>query len=172
MSKYLSGKIYKIISDECEQIYIGSTCEELDKRFDGHMRHYTSYLAGKYNYVSSFDILRFEDARIELIELYSCNSKAELEKKEGEHVRNNNCVNMRIPGRSKSEYRVDNRERLSTEEKKYYQKNIEKINERLECCCGKFTTRQNASQHRKSKFHINFIDRFAINGITFELFSR
>ena len=30
---------------------------------------------------------------IELVENYPCNSKEELEKKEGEYIKNNECVN-------------------------------------------------------------------------------
>jgi hypothetical protein len=34
----------------------------------------------------------------------------ELERREGEHIRNNNCINKMVSGRTQKEWREDNKE--------------------------------------------------------------
>lgn len=80
---YKNGKIYAIRSYQTEEIYIGSTTQTLTKRLSSHKR----------NICNSKLILQYPDAYIELIENFPCNSKEELNRKEGEHIRANNCVN-------------------------------------------------------------------------------
>ena len=58
-----------------------------------------------------------ENCKIELIEYYKCDTLQELRKREGEHIRNNECVNKNIAGRTKKEYNIDNKERVRENEK-------------------------------------------------------
>ncbi len=58
MPDYSKSKIYKIIDKSNNDIYIGSTVIELDKRLNKHIRDYNRYLNGKMNFISSFDILK------------------------------------------------------------------------------------------------------------------
>ena len=69
MVNYSNGKIYKIISDQTDLIYIGSTTQQLSKRKQRHKSNKDC---------SSKEILQYEDARIILIEMFSCNCKEEL----------------------------------------------------------------------------------------------
>ncbi|ARF12390.1 hypothetical protein Klosneuvirus_5_60 [Klosneuvirus KNV1] len=78
MTSYQHGKIYKITSDETEQIYIGSTIQPLHKRLIQHRNKYKRYKNGTYHYLSSFEIVNYDDAVIILIENYPCNTKEEL----------------------------------------------------------------------------------------------
>ena len=64
---------------------------------------------------------------IELLENYPCENKEELLKKEGEHIRNNDCVNKRIAGRTNKEWREDNKKHLKEYAKEYCENNREKI---------------------------------------------
>ena len=61
------GRIYKIVSSECDSVYIGSTTQQLNARFTCHKSHYKKYVDGTYHYVTSFEILKFADAKIELV---------------------------------------------------------------------------------------------------------
>lgn len=91
MVNYELGKIYTIRSSETVGVYVGSTCQSLAVRFGGHKAVYK-----KNNDISSRHIFNygFENAYIELLENYPCNSKEELLKREGEHIRMmENCVN-------------------------------------------------------------------------------
>ena len=40
-----------------------------------------------------------ENCKIALVELFPCASKMELERKEGEYIKNNDCVNKTVVGR-------------------------------------------------------------------------
>ena len=117
MPDYKNGKIYSIRSYQTEQIYIGSTTQSLSERISQHKK-----ISNTKNCTSKI-ILQYEDAYIELIELFPCNSKEELNKKEGEHIRANNCVNKVIPCRTKKEYEKDNQEYIKEQHKKQHQKN-------------------------------------------------
>ena len=121
---YKNGKIYAIRSHQTEQIYIGSTTQPLTKRFSTHKK-----ATGKKT-CSSKLILQYADAYIELIETYSCENRDQLNKREGEHIRANNCVNKNMAGRTKKKYENDNPEIIRKKFKKWYEQNKEKIKEK------------------------------------------
>lgn len=129
---YSRAKIYKIWSpSNPELVYIGSTCEPtLARRMAGHRSNYRLYLNGKYGYVTSFKVLQYDDARIDLIESIECKCKDELRQIEGKYIEEIDCVNKLIAGRSKKQYRQDNREKLRETNKQYYENNKEKVRER------------------------------------------
>jgi hypothetical protein len=137
MPDYQKGKIYKLWSPQGNEIYIGSTVNSLAKRLSQHKSYRdcnSKYLFENYN-----------DVRIELIEEYPCDNKIQLNKKEGEHIRNNTCLNRCIPGRTKKE-----------REKKYRENNKEHLNKKFVCECGGKYTHQNKAAHSKTKIHIDF----------------
>lgn len=129
-NKYEKGKIYKIVDNTNGDIYIGSTIKTLQKRLIAHKADYNSWLNGNdTSYYTSFEILKNNDYHIELLEDYPCNSKKELEKKETEYIKNNNCLNMKLPVRSLAEYYEDNKERLKEEHRNYKLNNKQKVDE-------------------------------------------
>ena len=122
---YKNGKIYSIRSYQTDKIYIGSTTQPLSKRFSCHKSYYKQYLNGKHSYITSFEILQFEDAYIELIEELSCENKEQLCKREGELIRLYNCVNKSIAGRTEKEWKIENKEKI----KEYREQNKDKMKE-------------------------------------------
>ena len=130
---YENGKIYSIKSKKTEDIYIGSTILTLKERFNHHKYSYKYYQNGKGCYKSSYEIVKYDDAYIELLEDYPCESKKELCKKEGEYIRNNKCINRNIAGRTQKEldkeYYEKHKERIKKRKKEYYEKHKEKRNE-------------------------------------------
>jgi len=126
---YQNGKIYKIYSYENDDIYYGSTCETLSRRLAGHKRNFKKYKEGNYSYTRSFKILEYESAKIELVENFCCNSKEELLQREGYYIRNNNCVNKNIAGRTKKEWEEENKQYIKILQKDYYDENKEQIKE-------------------------------------------
>ena len=130
MPDYQGGKIYTIRAPETDKYYIGSTTQTLPKRWYGHKKQYERYQNGKCYNITSFQILELEDAYIELLELYPCNSKIELERREGQLIREHrdNCVNRIVVGRTKKEYREDNKEAIKVREREYREANKETIN--------------------------------------------
>lgn len=118
---YQNGKIYSVRSGRTDKYYIGSTCQSLHKRLYEHRDCYTRFKNNIYHYVSVFDILGFGDEYIELVENYPCNSKDELQKREGELIRKykSEVVNRRIEGRTKKEWRQDNSEKIKESKVEY-----------------------------------------------------
>jgi hypothetical protein len=188
MPDYSNGKIYCLRSHQTDNIYIGSTINKLSKRIGGHRDDYKKWLNGKHCYITSFDLVKYDDCYIELIEEYPCENKEQLHKKEGEYIRKMDCVNRCIAGRTniewykdnrekRKEYRQDNKGKLVEYFKQHYQKNrekkleqvkqyqqenrekiLEKKKEKITCECGGVTTKNHLSRHIKSKKHQNFLN--------------
>jgi hypothetical protein len=109
MVNYKLGKIYTIRSSETVGVYVGSTCQSLAVRFGGHKSDYKKYK----NIITISNIFNYgvENAYIELLENYPCNSREELHKREGEHMRMmENCVNKLKPriNHNKNDYYICN----------------------------------------------------------------
>ena len=130
MVNYQNGKIYKLYSPSKNLTYIGSTTQILCKRLAEHLQKYKEYNNDntKTN-TTAFLVLECEDYKIELLEEYACNNRQQLEKKEGEYIKNNECVNRVIAGRSRQEYYIDNADELRKQAKQYNIVNKEKIKE-------------------------------------------
>jgi hypothetical protein len=129
MVNYQNGKIYKIWSSQTNNIYIGSTTKLLCQRLANHKNDYKIYLKVRQDYISSYEILKYPDYQIELIENYSCNSKEELNKREGEIIRQNKdiCINKYIAGRTSKEWCEEHKERVAENKKSYYEEHKETL---------------------------------------------
>jgi hypothetical protein len=171
MPDYQKGKIYKLWSPQGteDEIYFGSTIDDLRKRKSRH----------KCDTKCKSNILfqKYDDIRIEVIEEYPCNSKAELEKKEGGYIRSNKCLNKHIAGRTRKEYYQDNKEKIAEKDKKYrennkehkkdyeknyYQNNKELIAEKkkvkVTCECGCIINKGDLAKHKKTPKHIKLME--------------
>ena len=127
----LQGKIYAIKSNQVDDIYIGSTCDTLNKRFINHKSAYKKYLIDGKKYTTAVEILKHSDAYIELIELYNCGSRKELTKREGEFMIKFNSINKCIGGRTRKEHYDLNRDKINATKKLWIEKNKEKVDETL-----------------------------------------
>ena len=163
MTDYKKGLIYTIRSPHTDNIYIGSTCQRLSKRLYAHKSNFRKYKNGATKYITSYKILEFGDAYIELLESYPCNNKIELCKREGEVIREykNICVNKYIAGRTLKQYYQENKEQV----KQCYQENKEKRKqhyhknkERHYCECGGHYFLRSKSNHEKTKKHLNYMN--------------
>ncbi len=111
-NKYEQGKIYKVCDVSYTMAYYGSTIVPLCKRMANHRYNYRQYKSnGEGDNLSVFrifDEFGIDNCKIELVELFPCASKMELERKEGEYIKNNECVNKTVAGRTLKEWRQDN----------------------------------------------------------------
>jgi hypothetical protein len=131
MPNYQKSKIYKLYSPSQNIIYYGSTCETLAQRLAKHKYSYKAYNNDNTkHYLTSFLVLECEDYKIELVEEYPCNNRQQLEKKEGEYIKANECVNKIIVGRTDKEYNIDNADKKKEYNKKYNIDNADKIKEK------------------------------------------
>jgi len=125
-NRYNNGKIYKLVSNHTDKIYIGSTCKErLCQRLAKHKSNYKEWIKDNNNgYISSYELFELGDVEIVLIESVNCNTKDELFKKEREYIDKYKdiIVNKQRPITTKEEFIVH--------QKQYYEKNIEHIKQR------------------------------------------
>ena len=172
MPNYQNGKIYTLRSKNSDQIYIGSTSGTLSHRLATHKNHYTAFLKNKHTYMSSYEIMKFGDCYVELLENYPCDNRKQLTAREGVHVKNNTCCNLNIPGRTQKERYVENpqkylegsrisrqkhivarkryerkyyllnRDKSSTYSKKYYKENSDKYKK----YCSAYRVRKKAER--------------------------
>ena len=132
---YKNGKIYCIRNDVDEQIYIGSTCQELCKRMTYHRQD--AKKPNRQNTLLYPLMLKYgiEHFYIELIEEYPCENLKQLEKREGELIRELKAsLNQKVAGRTVEEYKVECAEKIKTSkairDKRYAENNPEKVKSR------------------------------------------
>lgn len=98
MSKYQQGKIYKVIDNTNNNVYIGSTIHPLGIRLSKHRTDWKLYNEGKRAYRKVYEIIKNNDYRIELIKEYPCETKKELCWEEGFIQLTTPCINENIAG--------------------------------------------------------------------------
>lgn len=147
MTDYKKGKIYKIICNTTQDVYIGSTCKTLTEILDIHKRSYISYMNGKNtDYLTSFKIIDKNNYSIELIENYECNSKNELSSRVRYFTDQIKCVN-------KNKNRGIIAEMGDKEYKKQYSQQYRINNKKHDCVCGGYYTNINKEKHIRSIQH-------------------
>ena len=169
-NKYQNGKIYKIVDIGYNKCYIGSTTEELSMRMARHRSNFKRFLRGdKESHIRSFDLFHeygVENCKIELIEYFKCDTLQELQRKEGEHIKNTECVNKCVAGRTdehyddnknkiserNKEYKQDNKDKILEQKKEYYQNNKDKIKEYKKeyCEANKDKIREQKKKYREA----------------------
>lgn len=92
-----TAKIYKIISESNSELgcYIGSTCLDLNKRFEEHKRSYRKFVNRGKPMENSKVLLMFNDVKIVPLEDCSdCKTREEMEEKEYKWIQETpNCLN-------------------------------------------------------------------------------
>jgi hypothetical protein len=85
MAHYQNGKLYKVVNSENSIVYIGSTTKHyLCERMGCHRSRAKNKTSDFYTAMRAIGIDKFS---IELIKLYPCDSKAELEAAEGRQMK-------------------------------------------------------------------------------------
>ena len=124
---YANGKIYTIKNkNDTSLIYVGSTIQTLSTRFRHHKSDSKRIKSKLYDTVNN----DWTDWYIELYELYPCDNKTELFKREGELIQKIGTLNKCIAGRTLKEYCLDNREILNEKAKQYRLDNREILKEK------------------------------------------
>ena len=125
------GKIYKIINNIDDDIYIGSTTNSLHLRFAVHILT-AKYIKSKNRLLyKKINELGIEHFKIELVDEITCDDKKDLHALEGYYILQYGTLNHNLAGRSIKEWRKIKRP----------------------CSCGKDYTMTNAARHRHSNNH-------------------
>ena len=117
------GSVYKITSSQTNKVYYGSTILSLKERFRLHYVKYKRYVNGKITKLQVFDILQFDDSKIELLEEYEVQNQKELLIYERKYIIENECCNKVIPLRTSKEWVSDNREKVNEYARNHYDYN-------------------------------------------------
>jgi hypothetical protein len=121
----MHAKLYKIVSPSTDQVYYGCTTKKyLCDRMAHHM-----YVYRNSKTCTSREILKYLDAKIELIEEFEYNTDQEKKEKEAFYIKNNPCVNNQIPGRTPKEWLENNKQKRNQYLKEYRQKKNKLLNE-------------------------------------------
>ena len=130
MPNYQKGKIYKITTQQNDKIYIGSTCKSLTNRFADHKCKYNLWLRdNNKKSTTAFELLKYSDCKIELMEDYPCESCKQLTNREGYYIKlhRDAIVNKQILTRTNKEWRDEHKEDKSAYDKTYYENNKDAI---------------------------------------------
>ena len=124
MPDYKQGKIYTVrCKTDDTLIYVGCTTQSLCERMAKHK--YDSMKRPNicfYQHVDDWD-----NWYMELFENFPCNSKEELNKKEGQVIREIGTINKQTAGRTNKEWYEDNKEKVFERQKENYRNNKDKI---------------------------------------------
>ena len=100
---------------------------------DKHRSGYVQWKKEKCSHTRSYDIFdKFgvENCVIYLIENYPCETVDQLRTREGHFIKTLKCVNKKVAGRSKKEYKqvyyAENKSKINETNKEYYNNNLEK----------------------------------------------
>ena len=152
MNKYRNSKIYKIVNSHNDEIYVGSTCNELRWRWAAHKQDGQKQINGtretNYELYNAFSELGVENFRIILVENWPCNSKDELRMREDHWIQIlKPAYNMRRAYRT-----VD---QLKDYRKQYYKNYNETRKDTFKCdiCEQSYANKGNLNKHFQSKKH-------------------
>ena len=188
MPDYQKGKIYRIWDSTFTKCYIGSTCESLSQRMSSHRKNYKTHKIDGKGFTTAdmlFDEYGIENCKIEIIENYPCNSKAELHAREGQYQRENERINKNIAGRNMKQYNEDNKDKRREYNKQRYEthkehilhkckqwkmnnpdkrkeqskRDREKRKENVQCECGCMLQKNTITRHKQSSKHQNYINQ-------------
>ena len=151
---YKNSKIYRIWSPQGDKVYIGSTTKELlCQRMTAHRKEYRKWKKTNIQCVTSyllFEEYGIENCFIELLEAKECNSKDELNQLEGKYIRELTCVNKRVEGRTRKQYREDHKEEIKSHKYKS-----------LNCACGSMYSHCHLARHERTQKHQAYINNLS-----------
>lgn len=177
------GRVYKIISSQGNECYVGSTFNTLRDRFKVHKYNYTAK-NNKCSVIELFNKYGIDNCKCILIKEYKVNDRRHLEvyetlwiKKLKSINKNEPCGGLLIREKMKQyskihnfnhkeehkQYYQDNKEEINNKVKLYYEANKEIINakknkygsQRIICECGTEIRRDAKHKHIKTKKHLN-----------------
>jgi predicted GIY-YIG superfamily endonuclease len=157
------AKLYKIVSNVSNEMYIGSTIQPLYKRMNQHRKRFKHCEQNQYSSSILFKKYGIENCSIVLlkeIEIKNFEEQRKLEREEYDKYKDF-CVNLRNPSISPDEIRenrknwgMNNKQRINENKNRNYRKNN---TDKFVCECGTLCNPSEKSRHFKSKKHVAFV---------------
>ena len=180
---YKNAKIYSIRNNITEDLYVGSTCQPLCKRWWSHKSALRRSDTQSLPLYTKMLELGKENFYIELLLNFPCNNKEELRAKEGEYIRKLATLNTNIAGRNRNSWRADfpekgrvqaqqyretYPERVKESQRKYREKYRDKLrttnleryhtqSKNCQCECGSTYTLCHKARHERTKKHQEYL---------------
>jgi hypothetical protein len=180
MVNYGNGKIYKLVNNVDDKIYIGSTCSTLAKRKGQHKANLNKY--PNMTSYKHFNEVGWHNIDIVLIETCECKTKDELHRRERHWIDELKPeLNKQIPTRTNAENQRAWKIANPNKSKEYYEKykkvktpeeieerillkeqralaRKQKAKEKFTCECGGKYTRGSKARHMVSEKHKNALN--------------
>ena len=174
---YANTIIYRIFSDNCDYVYVGSTTDITRRRCD-HKRHCNTE-TNKSHY-KVYQTIRenggWNEFKMLEIEEYPCENSKQAQKREQywiDHYKANLNSRKSFGGETKQESkkqyilehkdekkaydkirRTEYAEEIKQKKAEYYKLHKEELNQKFTCECGAIVTKQYLSRHKKTKKHL------------------
>jgi len=140
MVNYENSKIYKLVNNVDDKIYVGSTCGTLRLRKSKHKWELNNNKYPNRKVYNHLNQVGWGNVEIILIENFECKCKDEL------HKRERYWIDELKPELNKTRPTITNEECNIYNEKKF------------NCDCGGKYRKDNKTNHEKTKKHIDFIN--------------
>ena len=156
-----TGRVYKIINSIDNEIYVGSTFNQLRHRWQGHKQDYKQWINGKSRCKCSifdkFKLLGIENFKIMLIKEYLVYREHKkdfkhLHSKEQLWINKLKCINVQcsfnpIPRKEyHKQYKLNNKNKIS-----------EQLKIKINCSCGSIINKISKNRHQKTKKHKQWV---------------
>ncbi len=138
------GRVYKLVSEQTDLIYVGRTTKKLQARLKTHIRDYKH---NPYKNLTSYELVKLNDCKI--VELKKCYDLEDLKKSEYKYITELKTVNKLKSGMDKE---------LQKQNKKISDKQYkDKLRVKYNCVCGSVVSLLCKKKHEKTKKHLEFI---------------
>ena len=127
---YSKAKIYKVVNDVNDDIYIGATCQSLSKRMAEHRISMRSKRDKHIKLYQKMNEIGVEHFKILLIAETPCDNVEQLRAIEGEYIKELGTLNSQVAGRTSSDYCKEFKERYYPTKKIYRENNRDILNEK------------------------------------------
>lgn len=139
------------------KVYIGSTERSQEDRMREHRCYSANECTSRLLFESS------DDVTMEVLEYVNCNTVAELKDRERHYMEQYpDRVNRQLPGRSIAEWRIDNRDRMLTQMKEYWERTREYRSIEHRCPCGGKYNNGTYYKHIKTKIHLSYLNSLEV----------
>ena len=166
MVNYQNGKIYKLVNNVDDEIYVGSTTTSLSRRKGGHVDK-AKYYPNRKLYKHLLEI-GWSNIRIILLESYSCKNKDELAAREqfwidklkptlnmDKAMETTTDRTIRIKNKNKKRYEKNKEQILN--DNKIYRDSTDNYKKKITCVCGNVVSNGGLSRHKKRQHHLQWV---------------
>jgi hypothetical protein len=177
-----TGYVYKIISNQSNHVYVGSTFNRLSDRLRQHAYGYaawSSQICNEVNDITTMSIYPYfeqygvSDFTIVLIKEYIVVDRQHLLAFEQVWINKLECVNKHAAfnplNRSSKlrqrsckqridDWKTNNKDKINRAQQRYRDKTRDQRNEKITCGCGKNYTYSHKARHQRTKKHQHWLE--------------